>query len=107
MKLIRTTKKMRALYAKHLDMLEDLARGKKMEPDCHMCEAAEVITKGICLECPISYSRTEKDCVERFQLMDKHGKQVDDYRLATPESIRKRKKWIAEQITKFTDCEME
>lgn len=107
MKLIKTTKKMRALYTKHLDMLEGLASGETGFPDCYMCEAAKVIDREECPACPISCARVGVSCSHRRQLKGIDGKQVNSYHLATPESIRKRADWIAEQITKFTDCEVE
>lgn len=115
MALIRTTKKGRLLFEEHLAQLDKLADSKPSvrrgyQHHCYMCDAAET-KKGdnICKVCPLSSDIHDGvDCVrERTQhLRDNKNKKTYLYHHAKPATIRKHADWIADQITKYTDCEM-
>ena len=116
MKIIRTTKKQRELFTKHLDKLEDYAQGNFEDGECYMCEASKAKTgqnyvgsQG-CAVCPISSKYQDgMSCLSNrvLHLKNVRGRYMYNYDKATPESIRERADWMAEQITKFTDCKME
>jgi len=133
MKLIETTKAMRDFYEQHLEQLDRMAemddktrqayfndsftaRFSKFPPkdyyNCFMCDASTEISpmSTMCANCPLSSSRqNNKVChagVRKINLKDTKGNPTEDYGLATPESIAIHADWIADQITKHTDCKM-
>jgi hypothetical protein len=125
MKKIKTTKHVRNLYAKHLNMLLNYSEGLVgyHKVICHMCVAADELllnyeetpslsSMAKCSYCPLSEENGGPNfCAERDaqdhglgRLKNKYGKYVNSYLYATKESIRKRVKWIQGRIHKTSDC---
>jgi len=71
MKIIKTTKKQRELFTKHLDNLEDYALGNPPKNYlCYMCISTHRKIKGWylgtdCSKCPLSSNRTGSECSVR------------------------------------------
>jgi len=132
MKLIETTKEMRNYYEQHLAQLDKMASMSvekrkryyeglihdensliklKSYYNCFMCDAGLFSSIGdMCNKCPLSIDRQNgMTCdieVREINLVDAKGNSTHNYGEATPESITKHADWIADQITKYTDCEM-
>jgi len=109
MTLIKTNKKMREYYTKHINKLIDYENGDFDDIACYMCEA-DFEALGGCSNCPLELSlHNEISCINqrRKNLRNLSNKPTNIYRQATPKSIRKHRLWIEEQIDKFTDCKME
>lgn len=105
MKIIKTTKKQRDLYAKHLNKLEDYANGNFEDGACYMCRA-DSLGEGGCRACPINiYGEWCAGGTRKRNLRTRAGKNTRSYKCATPESIRKHARWIEKQIVDRTDCE--
>jgi len=93
--MIKTTRKSRALYAKHLNVnyISEFNGISGLDKDgsrtCYMCEADRLFTDD-CDNCPLSYERIGGTCMEEG-----------------PQGVtKKRMNWIIEQIHKYTDCEI-
>lgn len=118
--MIRTNKKMRELYAKHLNKLYNYAKGNFKDGNCHLCTAAnshpesnpgDTIYIGDCYYCPLpgTTSTYNNGCNNLMRMQNLRGVDsggaVWSYDKATPDSIRKHARWIEKQIVKNTDCE--
>ncbi|HDZ27045.1 hypothetical protein LCGC14_1009300 [marine sediment metagenome] len=114
--MIRTSKKMRNLYAKHLNKLYDYADEKFNDDECYLCSAANQHPKarpynkrefnGDCNFCPLTTGDTCASSLRHINLRRKiTDVSVSSYNLATPDSIRKHAQWIEKQIIEKTDCE--
>ena len=120
--MIRTNKKMRDLYVRHLNKLYDYADGTFEDDECHLCIAANNHPKsnpklstyiGDCAYCPLpGTSRISNNGCSNSMRMQ-NLKRVDsggptwNYREATPDSICRHAQWIEKQIVKNTDTDYE
>ena len=109
--MIKTNKRMRGLYAKHLNKLYDYARGDFKDNICYMCTAGKEaggynpFNNSACNFCPLD---SDLYCGGRMRLLnlkDMGGKPTMSYANAMPISIRKHAEWIEKQIVKNTGCE--
>ncbi len=105
--MIKTTKAMRDLYAKHLNKLYDYADGRFADPICYMCNA-DSLALGECASCPLSQRLNNNifcPKLRKINLKSAMENPTYRYQYATPASIRKHARWIERQIVKHTDCE--
>ena len=106
---IKTNKKARGFYLKHLAKLDDYANGNFEDDNCYMCKAAENLSgrvdAGACKFCPLEHIDL---CTGDSRFLNlksfSDGSPECSYRCATPESIRKHIKWMEKQINDKTDC---
>lgn len=78
----------------YLNELLDLKKGNDPE-SCGFCDAAN----DSCAICPLSEKMQNKCCSNRaWQLRASSGRAADEYDQATKSSIRRRVKWLAEQV---------
>lgn len=120
--MIRTTKKAREYYEKHLEQLDESLTLSKTDREnlfefnytCYMCLSADTLAGDIitdmCDGCPLGSKYQDGLCcatgLRRINLRNENGAKTNRYENATPSSIKKHADWIADQITKYTDCEM-
>ena len=104
---IKTNKKARGFYLKHLSKLDDYANGNFEDDNCYMCEAANAYSTSRhmalnCEFCPLDdYPAC---CTSQRKINLVHILPTASYHIATPESIRAHIKWIEKQINDKTDC---
>ena len=119
--IIKTNAKMRDLYAKHLNKLEDYANGNFKDYQCYLCLAANSHEEaepnksdlyGDCKYCPLpgtsrNHNNSCNSAMRYLNLKMAEGIKTWNYSVSTPASIRKHARWIEKQIVKRTDCEFE
>ena len=107
--IIKTNKKMRDLYAKHLNKLYDYADGNFEDRNCYFCGATEYYPGSgyaDCSVCPLGPG--DSGCsttLRKSNLRTGEGDRTAEYESATPESIHEHARWIERQIIMETDCE--
>ncbi len=116
MEIIKTTKKQRDLYAKHLNQYvdyenEDWPKGKDRK--CFMCEAVISTGKSLhqpssfqCSGCPLDSRLTGVECTDGSYISSDWALFGGFKKVAT-KVAKSRMNWIIEQIHKFTDCRIE
>jgi hypothetical protein len=85
--MIKTTKKMRELYAKHINKnyIDDFKLHGSGDRKCYMCLAADT-----CYFCPLDRRFIGGHCVS-----------------VGPQTREKRMNWIINNINQYTDCFIE
>ncbi|KKN38532.1 hypothetical protein LCGC14_0752270 [marine sediment metagenome] len=105
--MIKTNKRRRDLYTKHLNKLYDYADRTFNDWTCYLCDASSSqASYRNCDNCPLPGDINSCDTsMRKKNLRTVDGSQTRSYNHATSISIRKHARWIEKQIVKNTDCE--